>query len=169
MEIWKSLCLLIIELASWENIFISFVVNSLLTRGDLSSANNLCKHFWQNGGPDLDPNCLTLLSIIVLLKKCFEKVNFEKKVQTITKALKITQHAKSSNNEVGIDNRSVLLISSSLCRCLSACFTMENFESIVRSPLIWSIWKGTALLIETYSKLCPPPHKFWMGVDIQWA
>ena len=38
----------------------------------------------QNVGPDLDPNCLTLL--IVLLKDFFLKVNSEKSQKTTTKA-----------------------------------------------------------------------------------
>ena len=36
----------------------------------MSSADNLYKQFGQNVGPDLDPNCLTL---IVFLKDFFEK------------------------------------------------------------------------------------------------
>ena len=35
----------------------------------------------QNAGPDLDPNCLTL---IVFLKELFEEVNFEKSQQKTT-------------------------------------------------------------------------------------
>ena len=37
----------------------------------------------QNVGPDLDPNCLTLM---VFSKEIFEKVSFEKNQQTATKA-----------------------------------------------------------------------------------
>ena len=44
-----------------------------------------------NVGPDLDPNCLTL---IVFMKEFLEKVNYEKNQQTTTKARKITQHAE---------------------------------------------------------------------------
>ena len=36
----------------------------------------------QNVGPDLDPNCLTLM---VFLKEFFEKINFEKNRQTTQK------------------------------------------------------------------------------------
>ena len=58
-------------------------------------AANLCKHFGpdhdgQKVGPDLNPDCLTL---IVFLKEFFEKVNFEKSWQRTTRSRKITQHA----------------------------------------------------------------------------
>ena len=45
---------------------------------------------FQNVGPDLDPNCLTLM---VFQKEFFEKDDFEKK-NSRQNALKITQHAK---------------------------------------------------------------------------
>ena len=64
-----------------------FSNHSFLASDDLSSADNHCKQFeprsGQNAGPDLDPNCLTLM---VFLKEFFEKVNFEKSQQTATKA-----------------------------------------------------------------------------------
>ena len=39
-------------------------------------------------GPDLDPSCLTLM---VFLKEFFEKVDFEKYLQTTKKTIKSTQ------------------------------------------------------------------------------
>ena len=39
----------------------------------------------QNVGPDLDPNCLTLM---VFLKEFFEKDDFEKKYQQMSKHMK---------------------------------------------------------------------------------
>ena len=50
-------------------------------------------HAQQNVGPDLDPNCLTLMSF---LKEFFKKDDFVKKnKQTTKKHKKITQQAKS--------------------------------------------------------------------------
>ena len=74
------------------------MVNSLLTSGNfcyllITFANSLNpdqdRH---NVGPDLDPNCLSLM---VFLKEFFEKLFFVKSQQTTTTARKITQHAKS--------------------------------------------------------------------------
>ena len=42
----------------------------------------------QNVGPDLDPNCLTLM---VFLKEFFEKVDFEKYQQTIKEGSAVAQ------------------------------------------------------------------------------
>ena len=78
--------------------------NSFPARGDLfglliTFANSLDPdQARQNVGPDLDPNCLTLM---VFLKDCFlkkkklKKKKKKKKKQTTKKACKITQHAKS--------------------------------------------------------------------------
>ena len=45
----------------------------------------------QNVGPDLNPNCLTLM---VFLKELFEKVVFDENSAEDKKACKITQNAK---------------------------------------------------------------------------
>ena len=46
----------------------------------------------QNVGPDLDPNCLTL--IVFLKEFFFDKVNFEESRKTTIKVWKITQHVE---------------------------------------------------------------------------
>ena len=68
-------------------------LNELIFRNSLllvSSADNLCKQFGQDVGPDLDPNCLTMM---VFLKEFFEKVAFEK-ISRRQKACKIIQGGK---------------------------------------------------------------------------
>ena len=53
----------------------------------------------QNVRPDLDPNCLTLM---VILKKKFQKVDFEKNSrQQKKKKKKLTQHAMFQRVEKG--------------------------------------------------------------------
>ena len=59
----------------------------------MSSADNICKQFDPNQvrhvvGPDLDPNCMTLM---LFLKEFFEKVGFEKKSADFET---VTQNAK---------------------------------------------------------------------------
>ena len=67
----------------------------------LSSADNLCKQFGTTSGLT---KCRSWSgfklfdTLLVVLKECFEKVNFENSQQTTTKAWKITQHAKSSKH-----------------------------------------------------------------------
>ena len=56
-------------------------LNSFFASGDLSSAENLCKQFKMlSVGPDLDPNCLTLIVFMtdffwkkLILKKADDK------------------------------------------------------------------------------------------------
>ena len=52
-------------------------------------------HNFQNNGPDLDPNCLTL---ITFLKDFFEIVNFEKNQQT-SKYMEIFPACKESKKK----------------------------------------------------------------------
>ena len=86
----KSKCL--------ERMDISLALNSLATNGDfcrllITFANSLdTDQARQSVGPNLDPNCLTLM---VFLKDFFKKLILKKNPHT-TKNKKITQHAKSS-------------------------------------------------------------------------
>ena len=67
-------------------------LNSFLSSGDLSSAENLCKQFEPRSrlkemlpvGPDLDPNCFTLIVFMtelflkkLILKKADDKLNIK--------------------------------------------------------------------------------------------
>ena len=77
---------------------VSVCLNSFPASGDfdhllITFANSLDPdQARQNVGPDLDPNCLTLM---VFRKEFFEEVNFRKKSIDDKKASKITLHAKS--------------------------------------------------------------------------
>ena len=79
---WPIFILKVCSVHIQVNYINSLYVNSFLARGDLPSADNLCKPFGpdqdqQNVGADLDPKQI-FDSLIVFLKEIFE--------QTTTKA-----------------------------------------------------------------------------------
>ena len=81
----RTLCLLgqfvLYLFVSWCRLLMTFA-NSL----DSDQAR-------QNVGPELDPNCLTLM---VFLKEFFRYVDFEKKSADDKKSVKISQEAEST-------------------------------------------------------------------------